>query len=101
MLNHIYGKANGYTQNIKLAPNPYYFLEKFYGNLSVAEYRSLFKKEKYYFMVEKPLTRVMPEIYEDNDTHIIYNKFVNASNKFKAKAPSKNSILTETFSGSH
>lgn len=101
MLNHIYGKANGYTQNIKLAPNPYYFLEKFYGNLSIAEYRSLFKKEKYYFMVDKPLTRVMPEIYEDNDTHIIHNKFVNATSKLKAKGQSKNSILNETFSGSH
>jgi hypothetical protein len=101
MLNHIYGKANGYTQNIKLAPNPYYFLEKFYGNLNIAEYRSLFKKEKYYFMVDKPLTRVMPEIYEDNDTHIIHNKFVNANSKFKAKGQSKNSILHETFSGSH
>jgi hypothetical protein len=101
MLNHIYGKANGYTQNIKLAPNPYYFLEKFYGNLSITEYRSLFKKEKYYFMVDKPLTRVMPEIYEDNDTHIIHNKFVNAHSKLKAKGQSKNSILNETFSGAH
>jgi hypothetical protein len=100
MLNHIYGKANGYTQNIKLAPNPYYFLERFYGNLSIAEYRSLFKREKYFFIVDKPLTRVMPEIYEDNDTHIIHNKFVNANNKLKSKAPSKNAILNETFSSS-
>lgn len=101
MLNHIYGKANGYTQNIKLAPSPYYFLDKYYGNLNIHEYRSLFKKEKYFFMVEKPLTRVMPEIYEDNDTHIIHNKFINANNKFKTKVQSKNSILNETFSGSH
>lgn len=101
MLNHLYGKANGYTQNIKLAPSPYYFLDKFYGNLSVSEYRSLFKKEKYYFMVDKPLTRVMPEIYEDNDTHVIHNKFVNAHNKFKAKAQSKNAILHETFNAAH
>lgn len=101
MLNHIYGKANGYTQNIKLAPSPFYFLDKFYGNLSISEYRSLFRKEKYYFMVDKPLTRVMPEIYEDNDTHIIHNKFVNAHNKFKSKVQSKSAILQETFHASH
>lgn len=100
MLNHIYGKANGYTQNIKLAPSPYYFLDKFYGNLTIHEYRSLCKKEKYFFIVDKPLTRVMPELYEDNDTHIIHNKFINANNKMKAKAQSKASILSETFSGS-
>ncbi len=101
MMNHIYGKANGYTQNIKLAPSPYYFLDKFYGNLTINEYRSLCKKEKYFFIVDKPLTRVMPELYEDNDTHIIHNKFINANNKMKAKAQSKTSILNETFSGSH
>ena len=101
MLNHIYGKANGYTQNIKLAPCPYYFLDKYYGNLSIHEYRSLFKKEKYFFVVDKPLTRVMPELYEDNDTHIIHNKFINANNKMKSKFQSKSSILNETFSVSH
>jgi hypothetical protein len=101
MLNHIYGKANGYTQNIKLAPSPYYFLDKYYGNLTIHEYRSLFKKDKYFFMVDKPLTRIMPEIYEDNDSHIIHNKFNNANNKLKTKAQSKSSILNETFSGSH
>lgn len=101
MLNHIYGKANGYTQNIKLAPSPYYFLEKYYGNLNIHEYRSLFKKEKYFFIVDKPLTRVMPELYEDNDTHIIHNKFTHATNKMKPKSQSKSAILNETFSISH
>ncbi len=101
MMNHIYGKANGYTQNIKLAPSPQYFLDKYYGNLTIHEYRSLCKKEKYFFIVDKPLTRVMPELYEDNDTHIIHNKFINANNKMKSKAQSKTSILNETFSGSH
>lgn len=101
MLNHIYGKANGYTQNIKLAPSPYYFLDKYYGNLTIHEYRSLFKKDKYFFIVDKPLTRVMPELYEDNDTHIIHNKFLNANNKIKSKFQSKSSILKETFSVSN
>lgn len=101
MMNHVYGKANGYTQNIKLAPSPYYFLDKYYGNLNIHEYRSLFKKDKYFFIVDKPLTRVMPELYEDNDTHIIHNKFINANNKMKSKFQSKSSILNETFSVSH
>lgn len=101
MLNHIYGKSNGYTQNIKPAPSPYYTLDKYYGNLTINEYRSLFKKDKYLFIVDKPLTRVMPELYEDNDTHIIHNKFMNTNNKLKSKFQSKSSILNETFSVSN
>ena len=39
LLNHIYGKIYNYTKNIKPAPNPHYVLEKFYGTLSIKEYR--------------------------------------------------------------
>lgn len=100
MLNHIYGKVNGYTKNIKPAPNPFYTLDKYYGNLTIQEYRSLSKQEKYFCIVDKPLTRVMPELYEENDTHIIHNKFISASAKLKAKQ-SKNSFLNEAFSVSN
>jgi len=100
MLNHIYGKVNGYTKNIKPAPNPFYTLDKYYGNLTIQEYRSLSKQEKYFCIVDKPLTRVMPELYEENDTHIIHNKFISASAKLKSKQ-SKNAFLNEAFSVSN
>lgn len=45
-INHIYSKIYDYKKNIKPAPNPYYMLEKYYGNLSIQEYRALLKNER-------------------------------------------------------
>ena len=41
LLNRIYSKESGYTKNIKPAPNPYFLLDKYFGNLSIQEYRKL------------------------------------------------------------
>ena len=41
LLNFIYGGIYNYTKNIKPAPNPYYTLDKYYGNLTIQEYRQL------------------------------------------------------------
>ena len=85
MLNHIYRSSsssassdNTTIQNIKPAPNPYYMLDKFYGNLTIQEYRSLFNKDRFFVIVDKPLTRVLPELYEDN-IHVIHSKILNSS----------------------
>lgn len=69
LLNRIYGKIFNYTRSIKPAPNPYYTLDKFFGNLSIQEYRSLLKSEHLLLVLEKPLTRVLPELHDDNDEH--------------------------------
>ena len=37
LLNNIYSKVFNYEKNIKPAPNPYYTLDKYYGNLSINE----------------------------------------------------------------
>jgi hypothetical protein len=39
LINHIYSQIYDYKKNIKPAPNPYYMLEKYYGNLNIQEYR--------------------------------------------------------------
>jgi hypothetical protein len=101
LLNHIYSKIYGYTKNIKPAPNPYYILEKFYGNLNIQEYRSLLKNERLFLVVDKPLTRILPELHEDNDDFIINNKII-PSNTYQIKRKmlnkqSKNNILSEKF----
>lgn len=101
LLNHIYSKIYDYKKNIKPAPNPYYMLEKFYGNLSIQEYRSLLKNERLFLIVDKPLTRIMPELHEDNDDFIINNKII-PSNTFQIKKKmqnrqTKNNIVTERF----
>jgi hypothetical protein len=71
LLNHIYSKVYDYKKNIKPAPNPYYLLDKFYGNLSIQEYRKLLKTEHMLLVVDKPLTRILPELHEDNDDFIL------------------------------
>jgi hypothetical protein len=67
LLNHIYSKVYNCKKNIKPAPNPYYLLEKFYGSLSIQEYRKLLKTEHLMLVVDKPLTRILPELHEDTD----------------------------------
>ena len=99
LLNHIYGKIYNYEKNIKPAPNPYYTLDKFYGNLSIQEYRKLLKNDRLLLVVDKPLTRSLPELHEDNDEFTINNKAL--SSKFKLrrgnKKQSKADILSNTF----
>lgn len=102
LINHIYTKIYGYTKNIKPAPNPYYMLDKFYGNLNIQEYRSLLRSERLFLVVDKPLTRILPELHEDNDDFIINNKIIPSNTyQVKKKVPrkqqTKTSILSENF----
>jgi hypothetical protein len=101
LLNKIYSKIYDYKKNIKPAPKPYYILEKFYGNLNIQEYRSLLKNERLFLVVDKPLTRILPELHEDNDDFIINNKII-SSNTYQIKRKllqkhTKNNILSEKF----
>jgi len=101
LINHIYSKIYDYKKNIKPAPNPYYMLEKYYGNLSIQEYRSLLKNERLFLIVDKPLTRILPELHEDNDDFIINNKII-PSNTYQIKKKlqkkqTKTNILSEKF----
>jgi hypothetical protein len=111
LLNQIYGKVYEYKKNIKPAPNPHYLLEKFYGNLSIQEYRKLLKTEHLLLVVEKPMTRILPELFEDNDNFImsIYgtsnSSTQSTSNSVykvkrqseKQQGPSKTSIMRDKF----
>jgi hypothetical protein len=100
LMNHIYSKVYNYNKNIKPAPNPYYMLEKYYGNLTTQEYRSLLRNERLFLVVDKPLTRIMPELHEDNDDFIINNKIIPTNNiklrKIQRKQ-TKTNILSERF----
>jgi hypothetical protein len=101
LLNHIYSKIYDYKKNIKPAPKPHYMLEKFYGNLTIQEYRSLLKNERLFLVVDKPLTRILPELHEENDDFIINNKII-PSNTYQIKRKliqkqNKNTILNEKF----
>ena len=108
LLNQIYSKVYNYKKNIKPAPNPYFLLEKYYGNLSIQEYRKLLKTEHMLLVIDKPMTRILPELHEDNEDFImnIYGgkQQTNQSGVYKVKrqsekqkGPSKNSIIKENF----
>ena len=102
LLNNIYSKIYNYNKNIKPAPNPFYMLDKYYGNLTIQEYRALLRNERLFLIVDKPLTRILPELHEDNDDFIINNKII-PSNKYQIKkknqrkTQNKNNILSEKF----
>ena len=100
LLNHIYCKIYNYDKNIKPAPNPYYTLNKYYGNLSIQEYRRLLKNERLLLIVDKPLSRVLPELHEDNDDYMFNGTTISSSNKFKLRRKTKQTksdILSDTF----
>ena len=99
LLNHIYCKIYDYEKNIKPAPDPHYTLDKFYGNLSIQEYRQMLKNERLLLIVDKPLTRSLPELHEDNDDFIINNKGGTGKYKLRrsTKPKSKSEILMSNF----
>jgi len=108
LMNHIYSKIYDYTKNIKPAPDPHYMLDKFYGNLTIQEYRALLKSERLFLIVDKPLTRILPEFHEDNDEFIINNKIIPSNNyqikkknmqssSSTKKTVQKSAILNEKF----
>lgn len=110
LLNQIYSKIYNFKKNIKPAPNPYYLLDKFYGNLSIQEYRKLLKTEHMLLVIDKPLTRILPELHEDTDDFImgVYggNKggATQAGGVYKVKrqsekqqGPTKSSIMRDKF----
>jgi hypothetical protein len=110
LLNKIYSKIYDFKKNIKPAPNPYYLLDKFYGNLTIQEYRKLLKTEHMLLVIDKPLTRILPELHEDTDDFImnIYGSTkgsaTQAGGVYKVKrqsekqqGPTKTSIMRDKF----
>uniref|UniRef100_A0A6C0LTI1 MYM-type domain-containing protein n=1 Tax=viral metagenome TaxID=1070528 RepID=A0A6C0LTI1_9ZZZZ len=103
MLNYIYGKAYNYEKSIQPAPSPYYLLDKFFGNLTIQEYRKLLSNERLLIVIDKPLTRIFPEIHEENNDFVSNkNSVVPSNSSFKIKkrntaANSKTSSLTKKF----
>ena len=79
--------CNNTDKPIKPAPDPHYLLSKFYGNLSIEEYRKLLKSDHLLYIVNKPLTHSLPELYEDNNEFLVNNKTTipNAISKSKKK----------------
>jgi hypothetical protein len=108
LLNQIYSKIYDYKKSIKPAPDPYFLLDKFYGNLSIQEYRKLLKTEHMLLVIEKPMTRILPELHEDNEDLTGGGSLKQGLSSQggcykvkrqseKQKGPSKNEIMKDNF----
>jgi len=103
MLNYIYGKVYKYTRNIRAAPDPHYLLEKFYGNLSITEYRKMIGSEHVLVQLDKPISRLMPEIHSEGATStttgdtLMGSKYCVKRESEKKKGPSKKSLIAGHF----
>ena len=99
LLNYIYGKVYNYEKEIKFAPNPYYTLNKYYGNLSIQEYRQLLEYDRLILVIDKPVSKIYPEIHEDNNE--FETVYENKLSLKKGVKTDKNYILNNVFSVSN
>lgn len=86
----LYGNSSG--RGIKPAPNPYYLLDKYYGNLTIHEYRQMLKGTQLIHIVNKPLTHILPELYEDNNDFLVNSKVI-PTNNLKLKKRYKTMVV--------
>ncbi len=102
LLNNIYSSIYNYTSTIKPAPSPFYLLDKFLGNFNIEEYRNICKNNQLISVIDKPIARIFPELFEDNDEYNIKNipKNDENSNNYKLcrkNTQNKNKYLSDNF----
>jgi hypothetical protein len=88
----LYGGVSQYGKGLKPAPSPHFLLDKYYGNLTIQEYRQLFKSQQMIYIVNKPLTHILPELYEDNNDFLVNSKVI-PTNNMKLKKRYKTMII--------
>ena len=91
-------------KNIKPSPCPFHTLDKYYGNLSIQEYRKLLNNDRLLLVVNKPMTKILPELYEENnEIPMVYsnllNKNIETKNKdYRLKRKTNNITKTQLLS---
>lgn len=99
LLNYLYGKVYKYKKDIKFAPNPYYTLNKYYGNLTIQEYRQLLEYDRLILVIDKPVSKIYPEIHEhNNEFETVYENKLTLKKGAKAD---KTHVLNSVFSTSN
>ena len=73
LLNNVYKNIFEYEENIKPAPNPFFVLTKYGGNLEIEEFRQIIKK-KHIILTSKPIINAQPELYIEKSD--IYPNFL-------------------------
>jgi hypothetical protein len=78
--------------NIQPAVSPFYYLDKFLGNMTPEEFRDMNRGGKHLlYTLDKPLTRVLPEIHEEKDASAItrLTGLASGSSKYRVKRQSE------------
>jgi len=81
LLHNLYLDQNGFKSSIKPAPSPFYLLDKYYGNLTIDEYRQLSINKTVLLCIDKPITKIIPEYHEDNDSFMLSKQMIPNNNK--------------------
>lgn len=107
LLFNLYSEVIGDKTFIKPSPNPRYSLDKYYGNLTIQQWRSLLAGDRMLLIVDKPLTPELPELHTETTDRFVTMGSVNNNTevaqygKFKIRkaAPkqSKGAIVAEKF----
>lgn len=66
MLYHVYQNFIDQGQSVKPSPSPFYTLDKYYGNLSIQEWRQMLTAKRILLVVDKPMTHELPEVFLEN-----------------------------------
>jgi hypothetical protein len=107
LLNYLYQNIFEQIKPFHPAPDPRYVLDKYFGTLSINEYRALLRSGHHMMIIDKPISKVYPEVHLDRHEFDELNS--TGKRKMKLMAPrkisqknqeSKNNILQNTFGSS-
>jgi hypothetical protein len=75
LLNDLYGDLYNYQRPIIPAPAPHYLLNKFFGTLTIQEYRKIIRDDTTFLLIDKPVYCTYPELVQTTDTtYKLYRK---------------------------
>jgi hypothetical protein len=64
LLNDLYGSVYAYAKPIVPAPPPHYLLNKYFGSLTIREYRNAIRDDSVMIVVDKPICCTYPEMIQ-------------------------------------
>lgn len=105
LLNYLYKNVFYQTKSFHPAPDPRFLLNKYFGILTIEEYRALLRTGKHIMVIDKPISKVYPEVHVDNHEFEDFSG-VRGKRKMRLTAPkhvkqkkmeSKNSIVQNIF----
>ena len=102
LLYALYSSIFGYKTKIRPSPDPHYLLNKFFGNMTIEEYRKLSKMNTSIMILNKPITRIVPEISdtcEDVDIHARFKNMgdMTTGSQYRLSRSMNSSKLNENF----